>query len=353
MSRSVPRVAVVVRAPSSGEPSTFLEARYPLIEEALSDEGMATSPLLFGGENQGEFGRALREVDAALVWVDPLSADGGREELDSILRDGADHGVVVYTHPDTIEKIGTKDVLFETRHMTWSSGVERYENVDDFVRRFPSSLRSGPRVVKPRRGNGGKGVWKVTHLEGDLLSEHPGVCLVEVQHAAPRDGHVDVVSLDAFVEAMITSTGGTGLLIDQAFEPRVAEGLIRAYLVKDEVVGFARQYTDVRGELATPVSPERVFGVPSPKTMFAADEPEFVRLRRQLTEEWLPQLRRDLDLSDDNLPLLWDTDFLLGPLDSEGLTTYRLCEINVSCVTPFPPGAPRALASRLARELRS
>jgi hypothetical protein len=35
---------------------------------------------------------------------------------------------------------------------------------------------------------------------------------------------------------------GTGLLIDQAFCRRIDEGIIRAYMVKDHLVGFARQY---------------------------------------------------------------------------------------------------------------
>ena len=44
---------------------------------------------------------------------------------------------------------------------------------------------------------------------------------------------------------------------------------------------------------------------------------------------------------------------LLGPKTPDGNDTYVLCEINASCVTPFPPEAPAKIASvalqRIAR----
>lgn len=47
-------------------------------------------------------------------------------------------------------------------------------------------------------------------------------------------------------------------------------------------------------------------------------------------------MQQELDIPTSELPLLWDTDFLLGPKDSSGNDTFVLCEINVSSVYPYP-----------------
>jgi hypothetical protein len=64
-----------------------------------------------------------------------------------------------------------------------------------------------------------------------------------------------------------------------------------------------------------------------------------------LENEWVPALQRDLPLEGAQLPLLWDADFFMG--DSPG-REYLLCEINASCVSPFPESA----ITPLIRELR-
>jgi hypothetical protein len=51
-----------------------------------------------------------------------------------------------------------------------------------------------------------------------------------------------------------------------------------------------------------------------------------------------------LDIETEQLPVLWDADFLLGPKTESGEDTYVLCEINVSSVAPFPDSALPFLA---------
>jgi hypothetical protein len=54
--------------------------------------------------------------------------------------------------------------------------------------------------------------------------------------------------------------------------------------------------------------------------------------------------------------VVWDADFLHGPEDDRGRAGYVLCEINVSCVFPFPDEAlaplARAVRQRLAERRR-
>jgi hypothetical protein len=44
-------------------------------------------------------------------------------------------------------------------------------------------------------------------------------------------------------------------------------------------------------------------------------------------------------LAADQLPLLWDCDFMLGMPTPTEPERFVLCEINVSSVSPFPPSA--------------
>ena len=47
-----------------------------------------------------------------------------------------------------------------------------------------------------------------------------------------------------------------------------------------------------------------------------------------------------------------DADFLYGPKDSSGHDTYVLCEINISCVWPFPPRATADIARAAIAQVR-
>ena len=50
-----------------------------------------------------------------LVWVNPIEQGLDRSKLDPLLREVADAGVWVSAHPDVILRMGTKEVLFDTR----------------------------------------------------------------------------------------------------------------------------------------------------------------------------------------------------------------------------------------------
>jgi hypothetical protein len=321
--------------------------RHPAVVAALASAGFEVGTLAFH-EEKGDAARVtLAASDAVLVWVDPISGDRDRAALDAILRDVAQQGTLVFTHPDTILKMGTKDVLYDTRMLTWSADTHRYRDFKAFKTNFPDRVADGSaRVLKQHRGNGGIGVWKVQRLG----HQSADAAQVVVQHAAPRDGTTEVIGLGEFMTRMEPYFEGSGHLIDQAFASRVHEGMVRAYLVKGEVVGFARQYAD-RGDTGRePVPPELVFGIPAAKTMREADDEEFAGLRAKLEGEWVPRMMEELNLTSKELPLLWDADLLLGPRDGDGQDTYVLCEINVSCVSPYPEAAPQRVAAALRAE---
>jgi glutathione synthase/RimK-type ligase-like ATP-grasp enzyme len=351
MTDAVGRVAILFRGDRADRDKPLPEnSRLWPVFEALEDLGIAAERAVYGDEFAELVREQLLRVDGVLVWADPIRGGEDRKVLDGLLREVSEAGVFVSTHPETILKMGTKEVLFRTREMSWGTDTDLYSSFEDFQARFPARLASGvPRVIKQNRGNGGIGVWKV-ELAGDggeparAASVVGGSTVVRVQHAAPRDTTTEDLALESFMARCAPYFEDSGSMIDQPFVERIAEGMIRAYLVGDEVVGFARQNAEgaPAGRIAAP--PGRVLGLPAAKIMFGPSEPEFHSLRTSLESEWVPQLLGLVGLEASALPLLWDADFLYGPRTDHGGETYILCEINVSSVSPFPGAVPRKLA---------
>ena len=49
--------------------------------------------------------------------------------------------------------MGTEEVLYVTRRLSWSADTDHYPSIDDFNERFPARLATGgPRVIKQNRG---------------------------------------------------------------------------------------------------------------------------------------------------------------------------------------------------------
>jgi hypothetical protein len=184
---------------------------------------------------------------------------------------------------------------------------------------------------------------------------------VIAQHARVRDGTREELPLGQLMDrcaAAFADYGGTGRLIDQAFARRLGHGIIRCYLVRDRIAGFARQYPlglspDERAARglarSAEVSADPIMGLPSAKTMYAPHDPAFARLRSLVEQEWVPGMQAILGLDADSLPVLWDADFLFGPKTPDGDDSYVLCEINASSVTPFPPEVVPLLAHATAQ----
>jgi len=299
--------------------------------QALAALGVNAQPAVYHDDFCAEVRQQLRQVDGVLVWVNPIEHGRDRSKLDRLLQDAANAGVFVSANPTVILKMGTKEVLVATKALSWSTDTRLYRAFDDLRERLPSRLRErGPLVLKQRRGMGGEGVWKV-----ELDGASDGTTLV-VQHAAGA-AMPERMSIDAFLVRCKPYFVGSGLMVDQPFQPRLGEGMIRAYLVHDRVVGFTHQYP--RGLL----SPGTSAG-PSGKVFEPASTPAYATLRGRLESEWVPQMQELLEIDTRFLPVIWDADFLYGEKTEAGEETYVLCEINVSSTFAFPEFAMPAVA---------
>jgi hypothetical protein len=231
-------------------------------------------------------------------------------------------------------------VLARTKSLGWGSDTHCYDSVETFRNQFPARLATdGVRVLKPNRGNGSQGVLKVelappiAHPNADSL-----LTIVEARGDVTQTG-VQLGDFQARYDDYL-STGN--VLVDQDLQRRVSEGLVRCYMCQDAVVGFSEQFPPnaAAGHIAS-----APFGMASDKTMHDEMEPRFQNLRRSMETDWTPGLRALLDIENVALPVLWDADFFYGPKAPDGEDRFVLCEINISCVNPFPHTAAHKIAT--------
>ena len=313
------------------------ESRFATLFSALADAGVAAEPAVYNDDFSAEVEQQLQRAQGVLVWHNPIEGGRTRRVLDDMLRRVADRGVRVSTHPDTILRMGTKDVLIAVRDLPFGSDAHRVGSLDQLAAELPTRLAVGPRVLKQHRGHSGIGVWRVETLAGSRLA---------VRHAQ-RGAVEEVLDFAGLRERLAPYFENGGHMVDQAWQPRLVEGMTRAYLVADWVAGFGHQAVNALFPAAgtqTPVPP-------GPRLYSDADDPRFQDLRRQLEGGWVAMLCDRLGVARDRLPLLWDADFLLGERGATGGERHVLCEINVSSVSPFPDAAvPALVAAVVARQ---
>ena len=323
------KVAVVWRGDARDRRETRLvDSKFAALGHALGQAGFTPEPCLYHEAAEAAVRAQLLGVAAALVFVNPLQDGARRYALDALLREVAAAGVAVSAHPDVIDRIGVKAVLWRTRHLGWGSDVQFHEDPAGFAQSFPARLAAGPRVLKPNRGNGGQGVWKV---------EAAGEGQVRVQ-AADGDPSPRVLTLPALYAARAPDFREAGGLVDQAFQPRLGEGMVRVYMSGARCAGFGRQRVKA---LAPPGAPSE------PRLYSGPGDARFQPLRRRMEHDWTPGLCQALDLDPRALPAIWDADFI--PADNDA--GWALCEINASSVWPMPEEAPAAIARTLVERL--
>jgi hypothetical protein len=334
------RIAIVWRGDAQARrDATPANNRFHRVFEELSALGIHAEPAVFDEEFADEIRDQLLRADGVLVWVDPLHQGKNRSVLDPLLRDVASRGPWVSAHPDVILKMGTKEILVRTKHLGWGTDTHLYRTWDEFTAQFPARLHdAGPRVLKQNRGNGGQGVWKV---------EQAGNGMVQVLHAQ-RGSVPETLPWPGFLARCQPYFADDGRIIDQPFQPRLPDGMIRCYMGVDRVVGFGHQL--IKALIPPPPEgPDSPAAQPGPRIMHGADAAPFQALRHAMETDWAPGLMRELGLTPAEMPIIWDADFLYGPRTADGADSYVLCEINVSSVFAVPDQAPAAIA-RLALE---
>lgn len=318
------------------------ESRFAALFQALADAGVPAEPAVYHDDFADEVEAQLRQVELVQVWFNPIQDGHRRDRLDALLRRVAAAGVQVCTHPDVILKLGTKDVLVDTRDLPFGSDAQRIDSLDQLAAELPGRLAQGPRVLKQHRGHSGIGVWRIEQTVGAAPS------MLRVRHAQ-RGSEEELMDWASLLRRMAPyfEAGNGGHMIDQAWQPRIVDGMVRAYLVEDRVAGFGHQAVNA----LCPATVGDVAPAPGPRLYHGPELPQFQALKRLLETQWIERLRERVGLTREQLPLLWDCDFMFGDPSPHGDERHVLCEINVSSVAPFPPSAIGALVSAIEHRL--
>lgn len=228
------RIAILWRDHQrAGSSATPANSRFKAIFAALADLGVDAEPVVYEEDVVDAVWAKLGTVDGVLVWVNPIHEGRDRANLDTLLREVARRGTWVSAHPDVILKMGTKEVLYHTRAMSWGCDTVLYRTPEAMRIELPARLAAGPRVIKRNRGNGGQGVFKIALLPS--ARDRATVRVLDATKEASED-----FAFDDFLESC-RGYFEDGCVIDQPFQVRLTEGVVRCYMAGDRCAGFGHQ----------------------------------------------------------------------------------------------------------------
>ncbi len=323
------RVGIMIYGDANSSRNALTEEKYKDLASAFQTGRFQIESILYHDEAAALLSQELLRFDAVLVWVNPIEQGRDRKRLDDLLTRISSKGVFVSAHPEVILKIGTKDVLFRTKGMEWASDVDLYQSLVEFVARFPCSLaKTGVRVLKRYRGNGGDGVYKV--------SQNAGRGDITVVHA--KGNEVISYAEGEFYNAFSSFFLDGGMLIDQEWNSSLTNGMVRCYVSGLRVSGFG--YQEVNALYESQQGDKKAYAAPSKRYYYSESCGLFRDLKEIMEDSWIPQLQESQGITDSQLPVIWDADFFINKLNTPNTREkYALCEINVSSVSPFPPSA--------------
>jgi hypothetical protein len=131
-------------------------------------------------------------------------------------------------------------------------------------------------------------------------------------------------------------------MIDQAWQPRLPEGMVRAYLVEDRVAGFGHQAVNA-------LHPDRAHAgaapVPRPEL------PGFQDAEAATGVGWISCCASGSAWRANGCRCCGTATFMLGDRGLTAPQRFVLCEINVSSVSPFPPSSIAPLVEAVKAKL--
>lgn len=329
-----------------GEPGSarnaFTEEKYRKLADYLIEKGFNVDSVLYNDTIADKLAKDLPQHNAILVWVNPIEQQGDRKTLDALLINLSAHGCFVSAHPDTILKMGTKEVLYKIRETEFGGDTKLYHSFNDFKERFLKD-QPGTRILKQYRGNGGDGVYKIdtSNFKNNKIS---------ITHA--KNGNEEIViSVDDFFKMFESYFNTNSILIDQEWNQNIVNGMVRCYLSGSKVTGFGYQEINA---LYPITGRNPVYKKPSQRFYFSEDCGMFSDLRNVMEKSWVSQLQEITGIKNEMLPVIWDADFFINEINTENTNEkYSLCEINVSCVSPFPESSIPYIAEEVKKRIRN
>jgi hypothetical protein len=142
----------------------------------------------------------------------------------------------------------------------------------------------------------------------ELTSELVGnASVVRVLHAQ-RGSTPEEMPLAEFMARCEAYFASDECIVDQPFQPRVPEGMIRCYMGADKVVGFGHQLIKA---LIPPPPEGSPAAQPGPRIMHGPDAEPFQVLRASMEAEWTPQMMQVLGIDAASPPVFGTPTFFM------------------------------------------
>ena len=316
-------IALLIFGEPGSTKNALTEEKYKKLAAHFIENGFEVDSVLYHDSISGKLAKELLKYNAILVWVNPIEQQGDRKILDALLSQLSSQDCFVSAHPYTILKLGTKEILHKVKDTEFGGDIKLYKSFEEFKKHFLKEV-NGVRILKQYRGNGGDGVYKVdiTNLKNNK---------VLVTHAKSGN-EVITMTLDDFLPQFESYFNNGSMLIDQKWNPNIINGMVRCYLSGSQVTGFGYQeinalYPIVKG----------IYKKPGQRFYYTEDCGLFKDLKEIMENKWVSQLQKITGLHSEELPVIWDADFFINKINCENAAEkYSLCEINASCVSPFP-----------------
>jgi hypothetical protein len=323
-------IALLIFGETGSTRNALTEEKYKKLAAHFVEKGFDVNSVLYNDTIAGKLAKELPRYKAILVWVNPIEQQGDRKILDDLLMKLSAKGCFVSAHPDTILKMGTKEILYRIRETEFGGDIKLYHSFDDFKAQFLLSKDStGIRILKQYRGNGGDGIFKIdtTNIKNNKIS---------ITHAKIGDEE-KMMTIDELFKLFESYFKTSSMFIDQKWNQNIVNGMVRCYLSGSKVTGFGYQEINA---LYPITGSNLVFKKPSQRFYFSEDCGLFKDLKHIMENSWVSELQEITGITNEMLPVIWDADFFINKINTENTSEkYSLCEINVSCVSPFPESA--------------
>jgi hypothetical protein len=333
-------IALMIYGEPGSARNVFTEEKYKKLAAYLVEQGLSVESVLYHHSVSGKLEKELTKYEAILVWVNPVEQGHDRTVLDAMLMNLSAQGIFVSAHPDTILKIGTKEILYRTKDEEFGGDVKLYPSFENFKLKFLlSGKATGIRILKQYRGNGGNGVFKIdaSHFESNRIS---------VTHAASGDKD-DRMSVEAFFSSFENYFNKHGMLIDQEWNSNIVNGMVRCYMCGAKVAGFGYQEVNALYPVCN-----GVYKKPGQRFYYSENCGLFSDLKEIMETRWVPRLQEITGIETAMLPVIWDADFFINKTNADIIAEkYSLCEINASSVSPFPESAVPYIAEEIRKRI--
>src|SRR5436190_2213331 len=316
-------IALLIYGEPGSTKNALTEEKYKKLAAHFIDQGFEVDSVLYHDSISDKLAKELLKYNAILVWVNPIEQQGDRKILDALLAQLTSQGCFVSAHPGTILKLGTKEILYKVKDTEFGGDVNLYNSIEEFKNNFLNEV-TGIRILKEYRGNGGNGVYKVDAT--DLKNSR-----IIVTHA--KNGNEEIaMTINDFFQQFESYFANGSMLIDQEWNPNIIKGMVRCYLSGSQVTGFGYQEINALYPLIN-----GIYKKPGQRFYYTEDCGLFKDLKEIMEKNWVPQLQKLTDLNKEELPVIWDADFFINKINNENTAEkYSLCEVNASCVSPFP-----------------